>query len=87
MAEDTRTIVIDADALLEMTHADWLALLRLGEGQLTPGLIELLDRVVVGGVMGRKWVDLAAEVAALNRAVNELINPTEPATGKNSPRG
>jgi len=80
-AQEVRTIEIDADALLEMTHADWKALLRLNEGRLSADLIDLLDKAVVGGVMHRKWSDLGAEVRALNMALDELVNPTEPATG------
>lgn len=83
----TRTIVVDADALVDLNHADWLAILRLGEGRLSAGLIELLDKVIVGGVMDKKWTELADEVGALNRAIDQLVNPTEPASGKNSEGG
>ena len=79
--EQQRPVVIDADALVNLNHADWWAIIRLGEGRLSSGLIELLDKVVVGGVMDRKWTELTREVAALNAAMNELVNPREPGTG------
>jgi len=85
--EQARPIVIDVDALVNLDHADWLAILRLGEGRLSAGLIELLEKVVVGGVMNRKWSELASEVRALNSAMDELVNPKDPSTGGNSEGG
>ena len=79
--EEVRTIEIDADALLELTHADWKAILLLGEGKLSASLIDLLDKVIVGGVMHKKWREMGAEVRALNMAMSQLVNPTEPASG------
>lgn len=87
MTEEVRTVVIDADALLDMTHEEWFAILRLGEGRLTSGLILLLERVVVGGVMEKKWNELGGEIRALNKAIDQLVNPTEPGTEGNSEGG
>lgn len=60
----------------ELTFGDMLLLQGIeGETiQLTPALVGLLDRVVVGGIQHRKLSDMAAIMEAINSASQDMAN-------------
>jgi hypothetical protein len=81
------TVEINADALLDLSFEDWEAIFNVGDGQMSAQMIDVLDRVVVGGVRKRKWRNAPGVIRAFFQALNETANPTDRVTGKNSEGG
>ena len=74
-------LVVDGEKLPTMTFGEWEALLLVGR-RLTPELIALLDRIIVGGVRHLPFSLYNDALAAVNQALTQRINPTDD-DGKN----